>query len=203
MIHPSPHLSDFYSGKTIFLTGATGSVGLLVVEKLLRSTNVKCIYALVRAADHTAAQSRLESCWDTHLNYCSNKMKASKRVIALPGDISKPLMGLNPQDQLRVRQEVTTVIHLASDIGLLKTVSQLAKANLFGLLELAQFATSFRKLDRFVYVSSFFSQIHASSVGEDLMQWYTTSEELEIVRNGRDPFPVEEVSRLSAPLIPD
>lgn len=42
-------ITQFYSGKSILITGATGFMGKVLVEKLLRDCReVKCIYILVR-----------------------------------------------------------------------------------------------------------------------------------------------------------
>jgi fatty acyl-CoA reductase len=42
-------IADFYAGRSIFITGATGFMGKVLVEKLLRSCpGVKCLYLLMR-----------------------------------------------------------------------------------------------------------------------------------------------------------
>lgn len=42
-------IADFYGGKNILITGATGFMGKVLVEKLLRDCHdVKVIYILVR-----------------------------------------------------------------------------------------------------------------------------------------------------------
>ncbi len=42
-------IKEFYKGKTVFLTGATGFVGKVILEKFFRSLpEVKRIYILVR-----------------------------------------------------------------------------------------------------------------------------------------------------------
>lgn len=42
-------IADFYGGKNILITGATGFMGKVLVEKLLRDCrDVKSIYVLVR-----------------------------------------------------------------------------------------------------------------------------------------------------------
>ncbi|KAH6815956.1 hypothetical protein C2S51_020776 [Perilla frutescens var. frutescens] len=49
----------FFEGKNIFITGGTGLLGKVLVEKILRSTPVGKIYVLVKADDSEAAMDRL------------------------------------------------------------------------------------------------------------------------------------------------
>ena len=44
-------VSKFYENKTVFITGATGFMGKVLVEKLLRSTKVRKIYLLIRSKE--------------------------------------------------------------------------------------------------------------------------------------------------------
>ena len=41
-------VKEFYKGKTVFVTGTTGFVGKVLLEKIIRSTDVKRIYLMVR-----------------------------------------------------------------------------------------------------------------------------------------------------------
>ncbi|KAL0341394.1 UNVERIFIED_CONTAM: Fatty acyl-CoA reductase 2 [Sesamum radiatum] len=50
---------EFFKGKNIFITGATGLLGKALIEKLLRSTSVGKIYVLIKAEDKEAAVDRL------------------------------------------------------------------------------------------------------------------------------------------------
>ena len=48
--HPTLNIKEFYSGKNILLTGVTGFLGKVLLEKILRSIpDVGTIYILVRA----------------------------------------------------------------------------------------------------------------------------------------------------------
>lgn len=54
-------ISDFYTEKTVFITGATGFLGKIVIEKLLRSCpRVKKIYLLTRTRRGVKPQQRID-----------------------------------------------------------------------------------------------------------------------------------------------
>lgn len=54
-------VGDFYAGKTVFITGGTGFMGKVLLEKLLRSCHgVSRIYLLIRPKRGQNAHERLQ-----------------------------------------------------------------------------------------------------------------------------------------------
>lgn len=52
---------EFYNGKTVFITGGTGFLGICLIEKLLRSIpDLKTVYLLVRPKKGKKVEERLE-----------------------------------------------------------------------------------------------------------------------------------------------
>jgi fatty acyl-CoA reductase len=51
-------IQDFYRDRNIFLTGASGFLGKQILEKLLRSCNVNCVYILVRPKRGKSSEER-------------------------------------------------------------------------------------------------------------------------------------------------
>lgn len=56
---------DFFDGTSVFITGATGFLGRLILEKLLRTCKgIKRIYILIRAKKGKSVQQRYEELFD-------------------------------------------------------------------------------------------------------------------------------------------
>ena len=55
---------EFYAGKNIFLTGATGFLGKVYIEKLIRCCpDVAGIYCIVRPKKGQKSDERLDALW--------------------------------------------------------------------------------------------------------------------------------------------
>ena len=46
--HPQLNVKEFYRGKNILITGCTGFLGKIILEKLLRTCDVGKIFVMVR-----------------------------------------------------------------------------------------------------------------------------------------------------------
>lgn len=58
-------IQEFYAGQSIFITGGTGFLGKLLIEKLLRSCpNIASIYLLVREKKGKNVHQRAEEIFD-------------------------------------------------------------------------------------------------------------------------------------------
>lgn len=55
----------FYDGRNIFITGGTGFMGKILIEKLLRSTEAATIYVLIRGKKGKDIHSRLDEIFDS------------------------------------------------------------------------------------------------------------------------------------------
>ena len=56
-----PAISKFYAGRNVFMTGGSGFIGKVLVEKLLRSCpDIGQVYLLMRPKRGVAVQNRLD-----------------------------------------------------------------------------------------------------------------------------------------------
>ena len=62
-------IPEYYEGKVIFLTGATGFMGKVLLEKLLRSCpGIATVYCLIRPKRGLSALERLEKQFTEEVN---------------------------------------------------------------------------------------------------------------------------------------
>ncbi|KXG54638.1 Male sterility, NAD-binding [Penicillium griseofulvum] len=82
------------------------------------------------------------------------------RITVMNGDILSPDLGLSPDELNTLRQEVDVIIHSASSINLAKPLDALSDVIIRASERMADIALTCPSLDRFVYVSTAYSNAH-------------------------------------------
>jgi nucleoside-diphosphate-sugar epimerase len=138
----------------LLLTGATGLIGGEILRSLVRNGHRGPIWALVRAADARAAESRLCD----RLVRSGDDGKLPSNVRPVPGDVTEPDWGLLPTDAAEIRDEVELIVHNAADTSFAVSRNT-QKTNVTGARQLIDLADSCRGLRLVAYMST------ASNVG--------------------------------------
>ena len=95
----------------VLLTGATGFVGSEVLVRYLRRTEHR-VYALVRGGDPAEAAQRLRDA----VAPLGAELPAD-RVVAVPADLERDGLGLDPDRRDRLAGEVTDIVHAAASVS--------------------------------------------------------------------------------------
>ncbi|KAI5640419.1 male sterility protein domain-containing protein [Phthorimaea operculella] len=105
-------VQQVYRGGTAFVTGASGFVGKHYVEKLLRSTDIRKVYVLLRPKKGKACKERLEEILNNPLFDKLRKIKPGfvEKVDFVEGDITELGLGLSQKDRDRLSKEVSFVL---------------------------------------------------------------------------------------------
>ncbi|UDD66012.1 hypothetical protein AFCA_013173 [Aspergillus flavus] len=171
---------EYYEKKSIFVTGAPGFLGTVIIYRLVTLCEVQHVYVLCRGGPESVlskimstrgkltyvVRRRLRSSWTQWLpEPILNTLCDPSRVTAFDGDILLPDMGLTKDTLDMVRTHVHVIIHAASSINLAKPLAGLFDVIIRASDMIGGFALSCPKLDRFVYVSTAYANGHLGPSG--------------------------------------
>ncbi|EDW68202.1 uncharacterized protein Dvir_GJ22673 [Drosophila virilis] len=162
------NITEFYKNKTIFLTGGSGFLGKLIIEKLLRTTEVERIYMLIRPKRGEQIQSRMAVLRSNFMFSELLKLKANslEKVIPIAGDCALPDLGLSEADRQVLTEEVQVVVHSAATVNFVEPLSSALSINTRATRLLVQLAKQMGRLEAFVHVSTAFSNCPVEHIRE-------------------------------------
>lgn len=146
-----------YKHSTVLLTGATGFLGKVVLEELIRRSeecHLRKIILLVRPSSNLCAQDRYNS--EVASSPCFRLLDPQwqERVEVVQGDLTQVNCGLNPQTIQRICLEVTHIINCAASVAFDLPLVDAAIANVGSALNLLGFAKTCLKLQAMVTTST-------------------------------------------------
>jgi nucleoside-diphosphate-sugar epimerase len=125
---------------SMLVTGATGLVGLGVIDRLLDTRDDIRVHALVRSSAGAAVlAARLGS--------------RAARVSCVTGDVTRPGLGLDRSARRHLRDEVSVVIHAAADTTFSLPLEDARRVNTAGTANVLELVAG-TALDRFIHVST-------------------------------------------------
>jgi thioester reductase-like protein len=137
----------------VFLTGATGFLGMEVLARLLEHGDRE-VLVLVRAGDDAAAQERIDGVLGT---LWRDPAPYRGRVRAVAGDVTRPGLGIAQSERAVLAEEVGAVLHCAASIAFDLPLDEARAINVEGTREVVGFARECKalgRLERFVHVST-------------------------------------------------
>jgi len=143
----------------ILLTGATGFLGKVVLEEIVRLRPDAYVTLIIRPKGKLTARDRLEQ---LSRSQCFSRLPDSwtGRVGAMAGDLSRPGCGLEPVDRYALGRRVTHIIHCAASIEFDLPVHEAAEANVKSTLNVLELARECQNLRSVVNVSTAYVTPH-------------------------------------------
>jgi nucleoside-diphosphate-sugar epimerase len=145
----APDVRVAYAGKRILLTGATGFVAKVLLEKLIRTMpDLGRIVLLVRAGEHGDARARFvreiaaSSVFD-HLRAVRPawlERFLAERVECVTGEITAPGFGLPPERFAALARDVDIVVNAAASVDFREPLDQALAINTLSLRHVTAFA---------------------------------------------------------------
>ncbi|KAG2333531.1 hypothetical protein Bca4012_016865 [Brassica carinata] len=160
-----PSCAQFLEKKTVLITGASGFLAKVFVERILRlQPKVRRLYLLVRASDNKAAKQRLHNeVFEKELfrvlrkNVGDESLSAliSEKVVPVPGDISLNNMGVSDFNLLQdMMQEIEIIVNSAATTRFDERYDVALGINTFGPLNILNFAKKCVKPQLLLHVST-------------------------------------------------
>ncbi|RVE50674.1 hypothetical protein evm_004706 [Chilo suppressalis] len=117
MMAPSVRVKEYYAGRSLFITGSTGFMGKVLVEKILRSCpDVKCLYVLMRSKKGHSSKERIHEFLNCRVfDYLKSEYPEQlQKLRVVPGDILVEDLGMSIDDREMLQKECHVVFHCAA-----------------------------------------------------------------------------------------
>jgi len=155
-------MEAFYSNKNILITGATGFLGKVILEKLMREVpSIGKIFVFVRAKKGEKPADRVNK---TIIgSQIFDRLRSERpgfddwirtRIVTVDGDLTATKLGLGEEEVKRIKEEIEIVIHCAATLDFDEPFDQALQHNVEATLELFNLSKSFKKLQVFTHMST-------------------------------------------------
>ncbi|CAI6346012.1 unnamed protein product [Macrosiphum euphorbiae] len=204
---PESQIQNGFRGSCILITGGTGFVGKVLVEKLLRSCrDLSTIYLVVRPLNGRNPNERVK---EMFVSPFFDRMKIENptyrsQVQVVRGDCFQPNIGVDEAVLNRIASKINAVIHLAAatstDNHPYCTLHTAVCTNVRATRDLIVLTKRFQNLKAFVYVSSVFANPSILDVYE---QFYNSPIPTSTVIQMAETLPDYILNRMTSGLVSD
>ncbi|CAH2101937.1 unnamed protein product [Euphydryas editha] len=152
-------LPQFYAGRDIFITGATGFMGKVLIERLLSTCpDVGRIHLLMRSKKGHTPEKRLLQLKQSQVFDIIRQQNPSQldKLLVIEGDVAQPGLGI-ATEYLKQLQEVSIVFHSAATLKFDEALSAAVDQNVLSVLRLMDICDTLPNLQAFVHVSTAYS----------------------------------------------
>lgn len=170
----SPAQSDlvnFYKGQNILITGATGFMGKVLLEKLLYTCHeVGTIYMLIRTKKGQQPEQRLDTIFDSPMfeRLREERPKFRHHLHAVSGDVGEPGLGLSAEDRVTLADKVNIVFHCAATVRFDEVLNVAVNINVRGTKCVVDLCKEMKDLRVFMHVSTAYANCPKQHIGEEI-----------------------------------
>ncbi|XP_070391766.1 fatty acyl-CoA reductase 1-like isoform X1 [Dermacentor albipictus] len=166
-------VAQFYKDRVVLITGGTGFIGKVLLEKLLRScSDLKRVYLLVRSKRGKEPQARLKKMFDSQMFERLKKEQpgALEKVTAMAGDLVQPDLGLSASDRATLVDNVSVVFHSGATIKFDAPLRDAFELNVLGTRRVLDLCKQLRNRCVLVHVSTAYCNCDKPDVHEVIKQ---------------------------------
>ncbi|HJP81293.1 MAG TPA: amino acid adenylation domain-containing protein [Candidatus Saccharimonadales bacterium] len=133
----TPFVAKRYKQQHAFLTGGTGFLGAYLIQGLLQQKGMKKLYCLVRADDASEGLKRIKLNMEKYLLWDDTY---ESRLVAVPGHLDRPQLGLEPGEYETLSRTVDTIYHNGAKVNYVQSYQLHKAANVTGTQRILEFA---------------------------------------------------------------
>ncbi|XP_045467335.1 fatty acyl-CoA reductase wat-like [Harmonia axyridis] len=159
---------EFYENTNVFITGGTGFLGKLLIEKLLRSTSVSTLYLLVRPKKSKDIATRITNIFEDVIFEKLHKEcpKFMNRIVTIHGDISLPDLGISKTDRQMLVEKVNIIFHVAATMRFDENLKIAYCVNVKGAQGVLNLGKNMKYLKCAMHVSTAYSNAYLDLIEE-------------------------------------
>ena len=155
-------MKGFYSGKNVFLSGCTGFLGKIILEKLFRTCpDVGTIYVMVRGKKDSKPWDRIKKeilgseCFKLVKKMIPNFLAfAESKIVPIAGDLVIENLGISPEDRKLIVENCHVLINSAASVNFDDPLLDAIKINYMGCQRMLDLAKECQNLLVFTHVST-------------------------------------------------
>ncbi|MBN3306003.1 FACR2 reductase, partial [Amia calva] len=162
-------IAAYYAGKNVLITGATGFMGKVLVEKLLRSCpDVRAIYMLVRPKAGQSMQERVQDMMQCKLfdRVREENPEFHEKIIPISSELTQPGLAISPEDVEKLKACIHIVFHCAATIRFDEHLKHALLLNVIATQQLLGLARQMEKLEAFIHISTAYANCNRRHIDE-------------------------------------
>ncbi|XP_032590859.1 putative fatty acyl-CoA reductase CG5065 isoform X1 [Drosophila grimshawi] len=174
-------VQEYYKDKTVFITGASGFMGKVLLEKLLYSCHsLKEVIIICRPKRGKTPESRLEEMFKLPIfqRLRDERPHMMKKVTIYQGDVTYDLLGLSGESLKHVVEQTNIVFHMAATLKLEGNLHDAIDMNLQGTQRALNVAKDMKQLEAFVHLSTAFCNCDQEVMYEKVYEFPHKPEDL-------------------------
>ncbi|XP_046615044.1 fatty acyl-CoA reductase wat-like isoform X1 [Neodiprion virginianus] len=190
-------IQEFYADQKVFITGGTGFLGKILIEKLLRSCpELSTIYLLIRTKKGKDVHNRLDDVFKDPIfdRLKSEQPKYRHKIVVVSGDCSLPNLGLYNDDRDLLIREASIVFHVAATVRFDEQLKYAVAINVNGTKEVLDMCRSMYNLKSVVYVSTAYSNCNRSIIEEKIYSPPISGDTLGKLTEGMDEAKLNKIT---------
>ncbi|XP_023955315.2 fatty acyl-CoA reductase 1 [Bicyclus anynana] len=165
-------IAETFSGMNLLITGGTGFMGKVLVEKLLRKVpDIGKIMILVRPKKGKTPKQRLEEMLNDALFEKLRTLRGSiapllEKMQIIDGDMSAPDLAISEANRQMIYDEVDMIIHAAATVRFDEELKKAVLLNVRGTKLILEIAKKCKNLKLFIHISTAYCHLHEKLLEE-------------------------------------